>query len=348
MSPSISVCIPAYNRASLLPPLLDSILSQPRRPLEIVVCEDGSPERGAIRQVCEKYSRDFPDLISLHENPRNLGYDGNLRRLVQVSRGDFCLFMGNDDLLAENALEVITSAAERHPNVGIILRSYASFDDDPAKPSQVFRYFPDERFFPAGAASISTVFRRSVVISGLTLHRKSALGFSTDVFDGSLLYQLYLVARILSRMNAVFVPEVVALYRNGGVPDFGNAESERGKFVPRQHTPESSLHFMGEMLRIARYVETTDKVAIYQPILQDISRYSYPILSIQADKPRTVFIRYLRELHRLGFGSSPLFYLYGLALLTLGATNSELAIKFIKRKLGYTPTFGNIYKGRAS
>ncbi len=256
--------------------------------------------------------------------------------------------MGNDDLLAENALEVITNAAEKHPNVGVVLRSYACFEDDPAKPSQVFRYFPDERYFPAGAASISTVFRRSVVISGLTLHRESALGFSTDVFDGSLLYQLYLVARILSRKNAVFVPEVVALYRNGGVPDFGNAESERGKFVPRQHTPESSLHFMGEMLRIARHVELTDKVAIYQPILQDISRYSYPILSIQADKPRAVFIRYLRDLHRLGFGSSPLFYLYGLALLTLGARNSESTIKFIKRKLGYTPTFGNIYKGRAS
>ncbi len=348
MRPSISVCIPAYNRASLLPPLLDSILSQPRRPLEIVICEDLSPEREGIRQVCQRYSRDFPGLINLHENPRNLGYDGNLRRLVEAARGDFCLFMGNDDLLAENALAVITAAAEQHPDIGVILRSYASFEDDPTRPSQVFRYFPDERFFPAGAASISTVFRRSVVISGLTLHRQSALDFSTDAFDGSLLYQLYLVARILSRMNAVFVPEVVALYRNGGVPDFGNAESERGKFVPREHTPESSLHFMREMLRIAKHVEVIDKVEIYQPILQDISRYSYPILSIQADKPRKIFVRYLRELYKLGFGSSPLFFLYGLALLTLGSRNSELIIKFIKQQLGYTPTFGGIYKGRGS
>lgn len=348
MDPSISVCIPAYNRASLLRPLLDSIVTQPRLPLEIVVCEDGSPERAGIRLVCEEYARSHPGLISYHENPRNFGYDGNLRRLVEMAKGDFCLFMGNDDLLGENAIEIITSAARRHPEVGLILRSYAAFDDDPKRPSQIFRYFPDERFFPAGPASISTLFRRSVVISGLTLHRRLALEFSTEIFDGSLLYQLYLVARILSRRNGVFVPDIVALYRNGGIPDFGNAESERGKFVPREHTPESSLHFMREMLRIAKHVELTDGVEIYEPILRDISRYSYPVLSIQADKPRGVFLSYMRELHKLGFGSSPLFYLYGAALLTLGAKNTERAIKLIKDRLGYTPTFGDIYKGRPS
>src|SRR5690606_2187322 len=107
-----------------------------------------------------------------------------------------------------------------------------------------------------------------------------------------------LVARILARRNGVFVPEVIALYRNGGIPDFGNAASERGKFVPRQRTPESSLHFMGEMLRIARHVEDTDGVTVHERIVRDIAHYSYPVLAIQADKPRAVFLDYARGLRR--------------------------------------------------
>ena len=78
---------------------------------------------------------------------------------------------GNDDLLAPEGLTHVAAAIARHPDIGVVVRSYASFDDDPAHINQEFRYFDSERIFPAGADSIVTVFRRSVVISGVTLHR---------------------------------------------------------------------------------------------------------------------------------------------------------------------------------
>lgn len=348
MTAQISVCIPAYNRAALLPALLDSILAQDYAHYEIVICEDRSPERQAIAGVAARYADVHPGRIRYIENERNFGYDGNLRRLVELARGEYCLFMGNDDLLAPNALQIVASAIDRHSDIGVLVRSYASFEQDPGRPTQTFRYFPDERFFPAGANTIGTAFRRSVVISGMTLHRELAQRLATDRFDGSLLYQLYLVARILSRKNAVFVPQVIALYRNGGIPDFGNADTERGKFVPSEQTPESSLHFMREMLRIAADVEAADGVAIHGLILRDIARYSYPVLSVQAGKPLRVFLGYARGLRQLGFGCSPLFYLYCLALIILGRRGTEAIIGFIKRRLGYTPRIGDVYEGRSA
>lgn len=348
MTAQISVCIPAYNRAALLPALLDSILAQDYAHYEIVICEDRSPERQAIASIAARYADSHPGRIRYIENERNLGYDGNLRNLLEVAEGEYCLFMGNDDLMAEGALRNIAAAVSRHPDVGVVLRSYASFEDDPQHPVQIFRYFAEERFFPAGERSIVTAFRRSVVISGMTLQRRLANELATEHFDGSLLYQLYLVARMLRRSNAVYLPEIISLYRIGGVPDFGNAESEQGKFVPSQQTPESSLHFMREVLRIAEYVQRVDKVDIYQPILKDYARYSYPFLAIQAGRTNRVFLGYVRELHRLGFGCSPLFHLYCLALLTLGRRGTEALIGFIKRRLGYTPQLGNVYKGRST
>lgn len=348
MSIHISVCIPAYNRAALLVPLLQSIVSQDYEHYEIVICEDHSPERTAIAEVAARFSDQYPGRIRYIENEQNLGYDRNLRRLFDTAHGDYVLLMGNDDLLAPGALKCVASAIVRHPNIGVVVRSFASFDNDPAKINQEHRYFDSERFFPSGADSIVTVFRRCVVISGVTIHRDLAQSLATDQLDGTLLYQIYLVARVVGRMNAVFVPQIIALYRNGGIPEFGNAESERGKFVPRNRTPESSLHFMRGVLRVAQYVEDADHVPVRDAILDDYSRYSYPILSIQTDKSTAVFLRYALDLHRLGFGRSKMFYVYCLALLLLGPRNTERIIQFIKKRLGYTPQLGNISGGRST
>ena len=346
MTPTISICIPAYNRASVLPALLDSIIAQECPHFEIVICEDRSPEREKIHETIIRYQAGHPGLIRYFENETNLGYDGNLRRLIECASGRYCLFMGNDDLMCGGTLGVVASAVERHPNVGVVLRSYAAFDESPERIVQEFRYFPQETFFPAGEDTIATVFRRSVVISGMVVHRERALEYATDRFDGSLLYQLYLVACILTTMNAIYLPDILVLYRNGGVPDFGNSEKERGRFVPKEHTPESSLHFMQSMLDIALYVEAQHHVAIYGAILRDIGNYSYPVLAIQTDKPLSVFWSYAYRLARMGLWRSAMFYLYVVLLTVLSPSTIDRVIGVVKRRLGYTPVLGNVYRGR--
>lgn len=342
----ISVCIPAYNRAELLAELLECILEQDFEGFELVINEDASPQRNIIRAVVKQYSAKYPSRIRYFENEKTLGYDANLRSLVERSLGEYCLFMGNDDLMCAGALRTVAESVHRHPNVGVVVRSYASFDGTPDKINQMFKYFPDERFFSAGADTISTVYRRSVVIPGMVIHRDSAQQFATTEFDGTLLYQIYLVANILVEMNAVFLPQIIVLYRNGGVPDFGNAESERGKFVPADRTIASSLQFMRGMLDIAASVERKRNVLIYRRIVADIANYSYPILSIQASKPLSAFVSYWWQLGKMGFSRYPLFHLYFMVLLFLGPQSSDALIARIKRQVGHTPNLGAFFGGK--
>ena len=345
LQPKISVCIPAYNRADVLPELLNTIFLQDFDGFEIVICEDKSPQRAQIAEVVNQYNIIRPGLIQYFENSENLGYDGNLRNLIEKSQGEYCLFMGNDDLMCEGTLTKVAATISRHPNIGVLLRSYATFDGTPDNIVQTFRYFDQELFFPAGAETISTIYRRSVVIPGMVIHRESAANIASNQFDGTLLYQLYLVANILVSKNAVYLPDVIVLYRNGGVPDFGNNENERGKFVPKEQTPESSLHFMQGMLAIAKSAENKNKIKIYDAILSDIGNYSYPIISIQASKPLNIFLRYCWGLAKLGFWKNKMFYLYFLSILILGVKNVDKMIGFIKNKLGHTPVIGKVYKG---
>lgn len=338
--PLLTVCIPAYNRATLLGPLLESILAQEFDDYEVLICEDGSPERAAIGDVAHRFQRLHPGRIRYEENSANLGYDGNIRQLVERAQGRYCVFMGNDDLLCEGALERIAAAVHRQPDCGVVVRSYASFEADPGQTKQVFRYYPQEHVLPAGAQAVATAYRRSVVISGMVIHRDAAQAVATPRFDGTLLYQLYLVGMILATHGVVFVPEIIALRRDGVPPDFGNSEAERGKFVPRDQTPESSIHFMRGMLAIARYVEEATRLDVFRAIRADIGNYAYPILSIQAGRSLPVFVRYGVALAGLGLWRYPLFHLYFITLLVIGPDRADRLINMIKRKLGYTPRLG--------
>lgn len=344
--PLLTVCIPAYNRAGLLKPLLDSILSQNFENFDILICEDGSPERAAISSVVQGFQLLHPERIQYEENTVNLGYDGNIRRLVESAKGRYCVFMGNDDLMCAGALEAIAAAIQRQPDCGVLVRSYATFDVNPEQFNQVYRYFPDEHVLPAGAQAIFTAYRRSVVIPGMVINRDAALAIATDRFDGTLLYQLYLVGMILAKHSVIFVPQIIALRRDGTPPDFGNSASEQGKFVPHDQTPASSIHFMQGMLAIAKYVEEATQLNVFEAIRSDIGNYSYPILSIQGKRPFGVFAKYGISLAKLGLWRYPLFHLYFISLLVLGPDRSDSIIKMIKKRLGHTPRFGAASMGK--
>jgi len=342
----LTVCIPAYNRAALLAPLLESILGQDFDDFDVLICEDGSPERMAIADVVQSFRQLHPGRIHYEENATNLGYDGNIRRLVERANGQYCVFMGNDDLLCVGALAFIAASIQRQPDCGVVVRSYASFENRPDRVKQVFRYFPQEHVLPAGAQAVFTAYRRSVVISGMVIHRDAAISVATSRFDGTLLYQLYLVGMVLAQRSVVFVPQIIALRRDGTPPDFGNSASERGKFVPHDQTPESSIHFMQGMLAIAQHVGVATQLDVFSTIRADISNYAYPILSIQAKRPFHVFVKYGLDLARLGLWRAPLFHLYFITLLLIGPDRSDRIINMIKRRLGHTPRFGAARESR--
>ncbi len=345
VAPGLTVCIPAFNRPRETAELLDSVAAQDRPSLEVLLCEDASPRRAEIRRAVEAFRPRFGGRLRYEENEATLGYDGNLRRLVEHARGDCCLFMGNDDLLAPGALDVLDDALRRHPETGVVLRAYDFFKDRPDNIVQRFRYFDGERVFPPGPGAVVTFYRRSVTISGMVVRRVDALRHASGAFDGTLLYQLHLVARILLERPGLYLPQPLALYRVGGVPDFGHSAAERGRHVPEAQTPDSSVHFVWGLLEIARRVEADCGVPVFKAIRRDVGNYAYPLLRVQAGRPTGVFARYAARLAGLGLWRYPLFHAYVGALLLAGPDRLDRLIVALKERLGSTPRIGRVYAG---
>ena len=204
-----SVCIPAYNRAHHLRALLDSIFSQSFRDFEIVICEDRSPEREQITAIVREYESRYSGVLRYFQNEANLGYDGNIRNLVDKAAGRFCFFMGNDDILCPDALETVAGVIKRHPSVGLVIKSNICFVDVTEKVLHEIRYFPEETEIPAGSPAIRFAFRRSGVISGYIIDRDAAQKAATNKFDGTLYYQMHLTAIVLVDKTAVCTPKML-------------------------------------------------------------------------------------------------------------------------------------------
>jgi hypothetical protein len=178
--------------------------------------------------------------------------------------------------------------------------------------------------------------------------RDSANIYSTSRFDGTLLYQLHLAGRILMRESGLYLNRILSHHRLGGIPDFGVSAAEKDLFVPKNQTPESSIHFIRGMLIIAYSLDEESTTKVGHRILRDIANYSYPILSIQADRSFRVFVIYIWQLMKLGFWRAPLFYIYAVGLILLGRKNCDRLIGCLKKLLGRSPLIGVIYSGKST
>lgn len=340
VKPFFSVCIPAYNRARHLPTLLDSILAQSFDSFEIVICEDQSRERAQIGEIVGTYKSRYPGKISYHENIVNLGYDANIRNLVEKANGEYCFFMGNDDLMCPGAMQHVHDLVKRHPNVGMVLKSYAWFDNKPDAINQEIRYFNEERIFKAGEEAVSICFRRAGVISGYIIRRDPAFAASTSEFDGTLYYQMHLTASVLIEESAVATPMVLVLCRNGEPPEFGSSESEKGKYTPGRYTPTARLNMIGGAISIVKSIADRKKIDVVNVVIKDYANYFYPYIKDQLDLPLTDYLKLYVGFAKMGFWKYPLFHAYFFIGYLLGERRFDNVTRFIRNKLGRSPQFG--------
>lgn len=304
-----------------------------------MVCEDAAPRQEEVRQVVASYSSSSPYRVVYEENSSNLGYDRNIRHLIEAACGTFVMFMGDDDWFTPGALDPYLKFLSRNQHIGYVLRAHHMAHPDGTL--EAFRYLPGPRCFPAGAETCAWMYKRSVAICGVTFRRESALRAATAEFDGTLLYQLHVVLETCLREESVYSDLPVAVgaqtYRDDR-PHFGASVSESSRFQPGTVTPENSINFTKGFFEISRAFDDRHGTQVTDRIRRDLSRYSYPFLSIQRKRGCLQFARYARRLAReTGLNATWHYLFYAMALLVLGERLCDRTILRIKRRLGHTP-----------
>ena len=107
MLPTLSICIPTFNRAGFLGATLDSILNQVRPEVEIVIVDGGSTDNTA--ELVESYARRW-SCIRYFRQDVNHGVDRDVDKCVELAQGTYCWLMSSDDLLRPGAMAAVLQA----------------------------------------------------------------------------------------------------------------------------------------------------------------------------------------------------------------------------------------------
>jgi abequosyltransferase len=338
--PFLSICIPSYNRPRELRNLLASIDCNPTG-VEVVTCEDLAPKRDEVRAVVTAFSASSAYNIHYHENPTNRGFDGNLRRLVECANGEYIMFMGDDDMFVPGALDLFITFLKQHRDKSYVLRSYLT--EHPDGRIEYYRYLPKSQILPAGESTVAWLFKRSVSLCGFTISRENALQFATTDLDGTLLYQIYLMAQVCIKQDSIYcdipITHAVQTFREDK-PMFGNSEAEKSRFTPGTVSHDNSINFTKAYFEVTEYLDKQHGTNLTNLVRTDLSKYSYPILAIQRKRGIDSFLRYAKRLEiEVGFGCTAYFFIYKWALVLFGERFCDRLIFFIKRSLGHTPNF---------
>lgn len=336
----LSLCIPSYNRPEQLGLLLASVDCDPER-IEIVVCEDAAPRRAEVRRVVEGFQAESPYKVVYEENASNLGYDGNLRRLVEVAAGRFVMFMGDDDLFVPGALNRFLQFLDEHEDKKYILRSYIVVHSDGR--IENFRYLRNTTVLPPGEETVAWLFKRSVTICGFTISKDDALRFTTSELDGTLLYQVYLMAQVCLDHESIYcdfpVAQAVQSFREDK-PNFGSSAAERSRYTPGTVSQDNSVNFTKAYFELTEYLDRQHGTRLTSRVRTILSKYSYPFLSIQRKRGIGPFLRYAKRLEtEAGLGCTPYYFIYKWGLVLLGERLCDRLIVCIKNSFGYTPNY---------
>lgn len=104
--PSISVIVPVYKAEAFLHACVDSILSQTFSDFEVILVDDGSPDRSG--EICDDYARKDGRVSVIHQE--NSGQAAARNRALGQAEGQWICFVDSDDVIHPKMLEALYGA----------------------------------------------------------------------------------------------------------------------------------------------------------------------------------------------------------------------------------------------
>ncbi|MFQ3665212.1 MAG: glycosyltransferase family 2 protein [Sphingomonadaceae bacterium] len=123
----VSVLVPVYNRAALLPLCVHSVLGQTYSNLELLVIDDGSSD--ATAEVAQELAASDPRMHVIRQ-PRNLGVAHARNTGLEAARGRFVAYLDSDDRWLPAKLERQVAALSSDPAC-LCFTGFRRFREDP-------------------------------------------------------------------------------------------------------------------------------------------------------------------------------------------------------------------------
>ena len=109
-NPKVSVIVPVYKVEKYIKKCVNSIINQTYKNLEIILVDDGSPDK--CPQICDDYAEKDSRIKVIHSV--NQGVSCARNQGIKASSGEYVTFVDSDDWLPNHAIEQLVTAIEEN------------------------------------------------------------------------------------------------------------------------------------------------------------------------------------------------------------------------------------------
>ncbi|RUT02705.1 hypothetical protein DSM106972_056250 [Dulcicalothrix desertica PCC 7102] len=213
----VSVIIPLYNAEKYIAATIESVLAQTYKDFEILIIDDGSPDRSV--EVCQQFTD--PRIKIIHQ--ANRGLPGARNTGIRHAQGDYLAFLDADDIWLPTKLEKHVNHLDNSPTVGISF-CYSAFINEEGnltglyqKPRKLYDITPSYVLCrnPVGNGSAAVIRRE--VFQGIEF-QDDVYGIAENYYFDERLrraedIECWLRISILTHWRHEGIPEVLTLYR---------------------------------------------------------------------------------------------------------------------------------------
>lgn len=129
LQPQISVIVPVYNVEKYLPRCLDSLLSQTFSEFDLILVDDGSPDKCGM--ICDQYAETDNRICVIHQ--KNAGLSAARNRGIEwsLSNSDsrWITFVDSDDWVHPQYLQILYGMVEKY-KADLSICAYRKTDDN--------------------------------------------------------------------------------------------------------------------------------------------------------------------------------------------------------------------------
>ena len=119
-NPLVSIIIPVYKVEENLDRCMESVVNQTYTNLEIILVDDGSPDR--CPQMCDEWAKKDSRIKVIHQ--QNKGLSGARNTGIREATGEWLYFLDSDDYIILDCITLILESVRRYPDVEVV---YADF-----------------------------------------------------------------------------------------------------------------------------------------------------------------------------------------------------------------------------
>lgn len=126
MTPKISIIVPVYKVEKYLEPCVHSILNQTIEDIEVILVDDGSPDK--CGEICERLASEDSRIRVIHKE--NGGLSDARNKGIDIAKGEYIGFVDSDDYISPTMYENLLKNSEANNAECAMCLACNIYDDD--------------------------------------------------------------------------------------------------------------------------------------------------------------------------------------------------------------------------